>query len=620
MRLLWCALLLACLASVSRAADSVVLLKAQSFQDDLAGWTRSGQAEFVADKAQPYNGSIPARITIAPGATLAFQQLQWRIADVAPDDELRGDVWIKTQGVTALPGAYVALEYLDDNGKRVGVEHGSGHVLDGANWQRVRMEGVAPKGVHSARLNLILHAHGTAWFAAPQLQRIRQSAGAEVKFQEIILNPQDAKSVIRDRFLGFGAEWDSHAYNANGITDADFALISRRIEWMRLPIVRIMMQAKWVYKGNNQFDWETPEMKSLYRHLDLCQRRGMSVILTDWGVEPQWLKTPGIADVGDAKYAEVIGTYMSHLIERKGYNCIKYFVMVNEPNWEVKEWSRWKKGVQNVYAQFQKRGLDKKVLFTGSDQSSSDSWHMMAVDQLQSTLGAYDIHRYVGEPQVRLGRIYDYYREMWQYALDKDPRARQKPFIVAESGVTGVGASSSQNPLTATPEYGVWMTDYAIQATNAGSSAVLTWMLDDNSHVGFTWGMWKSKKDNFALKPWFYTWSLLSRTVPPGSKIYRVAATNPKLRVLAAQLPATSSAASGWTFCLVNRGTSETTLNLKVSGAKTTAMNRYVFSPNVAAVDADGFPKPQTQTQVNLAQGLNITCPPDTVVLVTAVQ
>lgn len=626
MKSLLCVVLTLCLTMVSHAADTVELLKPQNFATGLAGWISAGQAEFAADAQQTYNGMAAARLTVAPGVAPSYQQLQWKITDVAADDEFQGAVWVKTRGVTKNPGAYAALEYLDADGKRVGLDQGMGHITDAPDWQRISLRGYAPKGVKSARLNLILHENGTAWFAAPELKRIRPlPPGPELGFQEITINP---KAVIRDRFLGFGVEWDSRGYDENGITNDDFAMIRQRIEWMRLPIVRIMMQAKWCYKGNNQFDWDTPEMKSLYRHLDLCQARGISVILTDWGVEPQWLQAPDIRDVGDPKYAEVIGAYMKHLVERKAYRCLKYFVMVNEPNLEVREWNRWKSGVQNVAVEFRKQGLDKKVVMMGSDQSAGDSWHLMAVDQLQSTLGAYDIHSYVTEPLVRRGRVYDYYREMWKYALDKDPRAANKPLIVAESGVTGAGASSSQNPLTADYDYGVWMADYAVQAANAGSWAVLSWMLDDNSHTGFTWGMWKSKKEGLALKPWFYTWSLLSRTVPPGSKLFRIAATNPNLRILAAQLPATpvetrgasrrKPAELGWSFCVVNRGQNVATIKLKVPGAKAAAMSRFLYSRTASATSRDGLPIPVSETRVNMTQGLEITCPPDAVVFVTA--
>ena len=46
--------------------------------------------------------------------------------------------------------------------------------------------------------------------------------------------------------------------------------------------------------GRGKFDWDRPEMKNIYRYLDVCQNQGITVILTDWGCEPGWLKVPGI--------------------------------------------------------------------------------------------------------------------------------------------------------------------------------------------------------------------------------------------------------------------------------------------------------------------------------------
>ncbi|MDF2439765.1 MAG: hypothetical protein JWN98_749, partial [Abditibacteriota bacterium] len=206
-----------CFATALQAADAdtIVVLKPQSFATGLGGWGSAGQAEFAADADQRYKGMTSARITVAPGVAPSYQQLQWKIAAVQTDDEFQGSVWVKTRGVTQNPGAYAALEYLDAAGKRVGIDHGMGHITDAADWQRISLRGYAPKGVASARLNLLLHHNGTAWFAAPELKRLRPAPRApELAFQEITLNP---RAVIRDRFLGFGVEWDSRSYDENGI-------------------------------------------------------------------------------------------------------------------------------------------------------------------------------------------------------------------------------------------------------------------------------------------------------------------------------------------------------------------------------------------------------------------
>lgn len=58
------------------------------------------------------------------------------------------------------------------------------------------------------------------------------------------INPH---AVAVERFVGFGAEWDPRAYDLYGVTDADFAVVRDRVEWMRLPVARMMMLAKWCF-------------------------------------------------------------------------------------------------------------------------------------------------------------------------------------------------------------------------------------------------------------------------------------------------------------------------------------------------------------------------------------
>jgi len=48
-------------------------------------------------------------------------------------------------------------------------------------------------------------------------------------------------------FLGFGAEWDSRHYR-DALTAENFALIRRRIEWMRLPVT-LEVRAEWKRAG-----------------------------------------------------------------------------------------------------------------------------------------------------------------------------------------------------------------------------------------------------------------------------------------------------------------------------------------------------------------------------------
>lgn len=424
----------------------------------------------------------------------------------------------------------------------------------------------------------------------------------------------DTQSVACPNFLGFGAEWDSNNYPNAGVTADDFALIRKRVQWMRLPVARIMMQTKWCYLGPGKYEWDNTAMQALYRHLDTCQELGTTVFLTDWGCEPEWLRVPGIADVADPQYAEAIGGYLDYLLNTKGYSCIRHFIFGNEPNLEVRDWLRWKKGVENVWGVFQQRGLDKKLIFTGPDESTNESWQDRAVDELQGILGAYDIHLYAEDRVVRNGDLYPFFHTAWDYARQNDPRAKDKPCIVGEAGMWDGSRPPSDNDNIDKVWYGVFMADYAAQAANAGSAAVSAWMLDDNSHQDFTWGLWTNKAGGMKLRPWFQVWGLLCRSFPAGSVIYRVPQPSRSLRVLAARLPD-----GGWSLCAVNRADESATLTLSVPAAGAASLRRYVYAEDSLAADGDGFPLPLDTAEYDLGKGTSITVPPSAVVLLTSV-
>ena len=128
----------------------------------------------------------------------------------------------------------------------------------------------------------------------------------------------EAREVASTGFIGFGAQWDATAYARNGVTEQDYQVIEKRIRFMRLPVVRKMMLTQWVLGADGVFDFDSEAMALLYRQLDVCQREGIVVVLTDWGCEQPWNTAPGIRDTADPRYAAAIGTYLDHLIRRLG--------------------------------------------------------------------------------------------------------------------------------------------------------------------------------------------------------------------------------------------------------------------------------------------------------------
>jgi hypothetical protein len=51
---------------------------------------------------------------------------------------------------------------------------------------------------------------------------------------------------------------------------------------------------KMVLRRISRFDWNSKDMQTLYRHLEFCQDNNVDVLLTDWGLEVDWLAVDGI--------------------------------------------------------------------------------------------------------------------------------------------------------------------------------------------------------------------------------------------------------------------------------------------------------------------------------------
>ena len=113
----------------------------------------------------------------------------------------------------------------------------------------------------------------------------------------------------------------------------------------------------------------------------------------------------------------------------------------------------------------------------------------------------------------------------------------------------------------------------------------------------------------------------LSRSVPAGSTLFRAPQPNDKVRILAARLPLRQGQkAPDWTFVLVNRGEGEVVVKLAVPGAGAIAFRHYLYSRASAPADKDGFPVPVKEAQASLAQGVDISCPADAVLLLTSLE
>jgi hypothetical protein len=465
-------------------------------------------------------------------------------------------------------------------------------------------------------------------------------------------------NIVSTNFLGFGVQWSPYPWF--DLSDAAWERCFQRLDFMRLPLARVMNRA---YNYCNGFDaqgqpiyaWDNNHMQKMYRLLDYCQKHNVTVIIGEWDDPASPEDRADIAsdklqaykiNCTDPRWARLIGDFLDHMIRDKGYTCLKYYNLINEPNGDWShcfDFDKWKTAVNNLYTELHKRGLDKTIQIIGPDATGMADyfWLDRAVLGGNKIIGAYDIHGYVNHEDLESGF---YEKLLWQkrdYINRFDPNGRRKPFFMGEMGMSRRGPVEPQGGEDSHPKvyehiYGVWMTDYSIQLARAGMQGGIAWDLDDAMHI-FNykdtkwpdihktlfkkWGFWNSLAEEIGhpedanLRPWFYTWSLMSRYFPPGCSIVQTRNSEVKgFRTLAA-----SVGAGGFTFCAVNDDdTPREALLIAPAIGQPLNLRRYLYAPNDYAVDGNGFAVPrETVNQADLTKGIRLSLPARSVALLT---
>ena len=133
--------------------------------------------------------------------------------------------------------------------------------------------------------------------------------------------------IITDSYVGNGVQWGGYdmlnSWTGNPtLSDSDWNKLFERVSYMRPPLVRIMVADGWNYIVENKYNPSKSE-PVLLKILDFCQKQGITVLLGEWGHK-------GGKDI-DETWLENSSEFLRWLIVTKGYSCIRYYNMVNEP-------------------------------------------------------------------------------------------------------------------------------------------------------------------------------------------------------------------------------------------------------------------------------------------------
>ncbi|GAF01477.1 cellulase family glycosylhydrolase [Saccharicrinis fermentans] len=399
-------------------------------------------------------------------------------------------------------------------------------------------------------------------------------------------------------------------------------------------------------------DFHTPEVKAVEKILSYAQKNNITVLFGEWGTPYKMHDLDaGNSDkfkgANDPKWIRSIVAYLDYLIVKKGYTCIKYYNLVNEPNgdWASTkgDFEEWAEGVRMLTAALREKGLDKYISVAGPDAVtrydnpnstySGAGWVRETAKQLDEMVGIYEVHDYTEYDLVRSGGFKKYHGDIAQLMAHTN-----KQIIFGELGFSRNGVENQERAsrdLYACEDsqfdvfkfsYGVDMADAVIQSMNAGYSGAAAWALDDAMHTCGDlgnknelkrWGMWNSLGTELCqnpadenMRPWFYSWSLLCRYFPSGCSVVKTDSTGIEgLRLTAGVYN------DDITVAIVNNSGVDNTISLNIPTHK--QLKKFLYFDGDRAVDVNRFPIP-VEEKIDAKHSIELTMPASSFVILTS--
>jgi hypothetical protein len=450
----------------------------------------------------------------------------------------------------------------------------------------------------------------------------------------------DPHNILVDRFMGLGVQIDPFEYPPS---EAAWKLTLQRLDYMHPAFFRVMWRADAYWRGfddagNPKYIWNEGEdvaakrLAPLFAILDYAQAHKIDVMLGEWdppkGLTPQ-----------DPRWARIITAFVNYLTARRSYTVIRFYNYMNEPNgnwmWPQGkvDYAGWAEGMRNLRREFDAHNL-KSLPIAGPDNSGDWDWIDRCAKDLTPQIGLWDMHWYVKDEELLHDDIEKLLTAKRAMLLKADPQALSKGLYMAEAGVIQGRVNGDQQPRVKDFVYGVLMADFVAQVARAGWMGASAWDLDDAIHVvngrehpavpdDLTlkiWGFWNTQgarmghPEDEALRPWFYTWSLMSRLFPKGSRIMAASQAAEGVRVMA------STAQAGLSIMVVNDSDTPQSLFVRLPDAGKKTLTSYHYFAEDRPHDRDGYPNPKERlADADLDRGVKVDLPTRGAIFLTTI-
>jgi hypothetical protein len=263
-------------------------------------------------------------------------------------------------------------------------------------------------------------------------------------------------------------------------------------------------------------------------------------------------------------------------------------------------------------------GPDNACFGPLKSDSGDWSWLNETAQGLPGSIGVWDSHWYAWASDVQSDAIEQTLSTEGAMLLTTDPHAAAKPRILGEAGMLDGKNSNDQNPNVQTFQYGVWMADLGLQVARGGWAGASAWDLDDAMHSSGNslklWGFWNTYSAPGdpvqGIRPWFYTWSLMSRLFPQGAAIVKSSGGASQTGFRSVASTWTSNAQAYMTVMLVNDADAALNVTVTATSAGAGSLTEYHYFAADSPTDSNGFPIPEGATaNVDLSSGVKVAMP-----------
>jgi hypothetical protein len=426
-----------------------------------------------------------------------------------------------------------------------------------------------------------------------------------------------------------GSGWGGNPPLSNA---AAWRQLGEHASFLGLDFVRVELSQRMYEPERRRFDWDNDEMQALYRILDWAEAAKADVLLQQMWGHVEWNAFPGVHPLLSAprsldEFAFGIGELAEHLTKRKGYTCIRWLAIVNEPPGGT--WGYWwstgshpsftiTPALAAVRAELDRRGL--ALSLSAPDWTSLPPFDAAKID-FDAHVGAYDIHSYerlTPEGQKTLAAWAE-----WAHA-------HGKPFFLSEMGDMGLGWGGT-NPGPKGFDAALSNAEKVLRGLAAGVDGFNRWSFTNRGDLDGQWQLVrtfdtdrKQHLDTVTPEPVAYAgYAMLTRFAAKHSDVLDLQVSAPAASVAA---PGTTVAPAGddagdlfaaalrspsgkLTIIAANLASTERQVTLKVLGLQRAAtLARYQLTALNAEALATRF-APDTQVGAT-AHGAAQTLPP----------